>query len=333
MDMNNPDGTNREATVILVASAIVLVTLGTALYRYLRRRRFQKQINQTLAGLDKKYLLPEVITRPLDQDGAFLYDTLASANKSLADEVAGYDRAMKNFRDYIELWGHEIKTPLTGLKLSLRRGSRAQKIYLEAIENYIDQALFYAKVDTVAKDYVIREVSLAAVVGAVVRGNKDALIAAGIKIHTENLDATVMSDSKWLTFIINQFVLNAIKYRKNNDPEIEFRAEKRSSNPEASLALIIRDNGIGIKHSEQSHIFGKGFTGSNDRARQSSTGMGLYLSSRLATDLGHRLTIASNEGEWTELRLEFGSDDYLEPSRKPASSDLTVSSHFGKEKA
>ncbi len=297
-----------------VSSILVLsVVFGVALFLYdfFRKRGFYGRMQRTLRELDKKYLLAELLDRPGFLEGRIFYEVLFDTDRSLAEEIADYARNNKEFRDYIELWVHEVKTPLTGLKLSLHKSDRVQKTYLEEIENCINQALFYSKVGAAEKDYVIKPVGLRTIVNSAIKSNKDSLIKNGMRIETENLNMTVHSDPKWLEFIINQVILNAVKYRGAGDAQIKIFAQEEGG----QIVLRIRDNGIGIKKSELKQVLKKGFTGSNDRRRGSSTGMGLYISNELSRDMGHKLEIDSVEGEFTEVKITFGNNRYLVPIR------------------
>jgi signal transduction histidine kinase len=309
---------------ILCAIILFLLTaLTCCLYNFARRHRFIKAMQTTLQNLqvgNKAYLLSEMLDRPTFAEGAAFYDILATTAKTVADNVLANERQMHDFRDYIELWVHEVKTPLTGLKLGGRKLPRAAKIQLDEIENYINQALFYAKLGAAEKDYVVKPVNLHDIANSVVRQNKDALIEHKIKVELDfgegagknNANTNIKSDPKWLEFIVNQIILNAIKYRKTtgkNTPAISFSTQKIGGN----TAFVIRDNGIGIDKTDLPRVLEKGFTGSNGRERKASTGMGLYIASRLAADLGHQIEVASAAGKWTEARIVFGNDDFLNP--------------------
>lgn len=286
----------------IICIVVVLFLSGVLLffYDFWRKKSFYGKLNKTIQNLDKKYLSTEIVEPPYFLEGQIFYDAIRQINKAMIEEIGVYRRQTDNFRDYIELWVHEIKTPLSGLTLSLRSENRNQKIFLDEMENYIDQALFYSKVDTIDKDYVIKTISLEKTINSVIRRNKDSLIMHNIKIVIEKQKYSVHSDPKWLEFIINQIILNSIKYRADN-PEIKISTEKTKD----QITLKIRDNGIGIKKSELKHVTEKGFTGNNDRKTKTSTGMGLYIANQLAKDLGHKISVNSKEGEYTEVEILF----------------------------
>lgn len=234
-----------------------------------------------------------------------MMEVLRDTDKATAEEVGNYRRQVKGFREYVELWVHEIKTPLTGLSLKLSGEDRAVKVYLNEIENYIDQALYYSKIDMAEKDYVIKNVSLEKVVKDVIRRNKDSLIMSNVKVKLDEVCGTVRSDAKWLEFVISQVVSNAIKYRGKN-PELAIWTEKTAK----GVVLRLRDNGIGIRKSELRRVFEKGFTGSNDRKTRASTGMGLFIAKELCRELMHEIAISSEQGEFTEVRITFMENDF-----------------------
>ena len=158
------------------------------------------------------------------------------------------------------------------------------------IENYLQQVLFYARSENVEKDYLIKEVNLNDVVNTVIKQNKKDLISKRIKIELNNLNIQVYSDKKWLEFILNQIINNAIKY-VNQDPVITISAKKYQDHDE----LMISDNGIGILKDEIDRVFDKGFTGTNGRNDKKSTGIGLYLCKKLCLRLNHEIKISSIE--------------------------------------
>ena len=128
---------------------------------------------------------------------------------------------------------------------------------IEEINNYVEQVLFYARLDQVSNDFMIRKVSLDEVIRNVLARNKKIMIQNGMKVETKNITLSAYTDEKWLEFILNQVIINSIKYRKEKNPKIEIELIENKEN----VQLLIKDNGIGIKKSEIDRIFDKGFTG------------------------------------------------------------------------
>ncbi len=181
---------------------------------------------------------------------------------------------------------------------------------LEKIENYIEQALFYARSNTVEKDYYIKKTRLQEIVNDSIKKNKNLLIPEKTILNLHDLDYEVNTDSKWVSFIINQILQNSVKYKKqNHNLELEMSAKQGKQN----IILTLKDNGIGIKKGEITRVFEKGFTGTNGRKiGKKSTGIGLYLCKKLCDKLGLGLELNSVEGEGTEVRIVFPMGNFME---------------------
>ncbi len=180
---------------------------------------------------------------------------------------------------------------------------------LDKIENYVEQALFYARSNTVEKDYYIRENNLKDIVNESIKKNKSALIRNKVAIKLHDLDNTVHTDNKWIQFILNQIIQNSIKYRnQDNESEIEIYAKQGKE----KVVLYIKDNGVGIKSGEVARVFEKGFTGTNGRLQnKKSTGIGLYLCKKLCDKLGIGIELSSVQNEGTEVRIIFPKGSYI----------------------
>lgn len=181
---------------------------------------------------------------------------------------------------------------------------------LQRIENYIEQALFYARSNTVEKDYYIKKVKLRDIVYESIKKNKNVLIQEKVSMNLHDLDLEVNTDSKWIGFILNQIIGNSIKYKKiDSHLEIEIYAKQGKEN----VILYIKDNGIGIKEGEVTRVFEKGFTGTNGRlAGKKSTGIGLYLCKNLCNKLGIQIELNSGQDEGTKVQLIFPQSSYID---------------------
>jgi len=179
---------------------------------------------------------------------------------------------------------------------------------LNKVEDYIEQALFYARSNTVEKDYYIKEINLKDIVNESIKKNKSTLIQNKMLINIHDLDKIVHTDSKWLQFILNQIIQNSVKYKKqDNNSEIEIYSKQGKEN----VILYIKDNGIGIKKGEITRVFEKGFTGTNGRLQnKKSTGIGLYLCKKLCDKLGIGIELNSIQNNGTEIRLVFPKGSY-----------------------
>lgn len=196
------------------------------------------------------------------------FQLLKTALKSMTDEVSEICRLNMEYKDFIEQWIHEIKVPITGVSLLCENNKTEimRKIIAqtELMEQSLEMVLFYARLGSMEKDYLIKEISLKQCVLEVLSRNKQFLIHNSACVHTDFISDLVYSDSKWLDFIINQIIFNSIKYCSDKPPVIQIQ----SKNMGDYVTLSITDNGIGIKPSEVSRVFDKGFVGSNGRMRK-----------------------------------------------------------------
>ena len=271
-----------------------------------RRKRFET-VSSIMQMLDKKYLFAEVVDKPHSALERDYFRLMKIALKSMTDEVSQTRRLSLEYREYIEQWVHEIKVPITGIKLICEnnKNNDVRKIMsqVEMVERDVERVLFYARLGSVEKDYLVREISLKHCVMDVLARNKQFLIQNGVRVDTEALSAkdSVYSDDKWIEFIIDQIILNSIKYKKNEVPVVTVSSVDHGQ----YTSLAITDNGIGIRQSEISRIFDKGFVGSNGRAGKQSTGIGLYLSKQLCTKLGIGIEVESEVERYTTVWLHF----------------------------
>lgn len=222
-------------------------------------------------------------------------------------------------KDYIDSWVHEIKVPLAAVNLllqSIEDDIPEKKYYLvenelSKIDEYVEQVLYYARLDSFSRDYLIQEYSLKEIVQSVIRTQGSYFIQKDLHFSIEGTDQMVLTDAKWVAFIFKQLISNAIKYTASGgEITVSFSRTKEGA------WLILKDSGIGIPKEDQRRIFDKGFTGENGRiSEQHSTGLGLYLAKSLADKLGHKLTVESVEGEGTTLKLLFPFLSYYNERR------------------
>ena len=182
---------------------------------------------------------------------------------------------------------------------------KISKKELDKIDNYIDQVLYYARSNTTEKDYFVKELDLSSVIHNVLLKYRDYLLEQKIKITTTNLEKKIYTDEKWLQFVISQIIQNSIKYMDKSKKEIIITGEETKEN----ITLTITDNGCGIKESDISRVFEKGFTGSN-RGKESSTGIGLYLAKKICVELGLTISIQSIYKEKTTVKVIFPITDF-----------------------
>ncbi len=293
--------------IAIVGVILFLALVSAELWEFLRRKAYYDKLTNCLNELDKKYFISEMIDPPSFYDGQMLYETLRAANKSMLENIGEYRRGSKEFREYIELWVHEVKLPVASLQLMcLNDGSTKYVRQLRRIDEYIENVLYYARSGNAERDYIIKAVSLKRAFSDTALRFRTELQDSGVTIITRGLDVSVMTDSKWLEYIIGQLIGNSIKYfSSDRKPEITVYAEEL---PDKTL-LHFRDNGIGIPESDLPYIFEKSFTGENGRTHTKSTGMGLYIVKKLCVKLGHAVSAGSVQGDHTEISIAFGNND------------------------
>lgn len=298
---------------IYIPLIIIGLYMISIIIEYFKRKKFYDNLLKILEELDEKYLITEIIKTPNFLEGQIFKNSLEQIDKSMLENVNKYKYMTEDYKEYIELWIHEIKIPIATSKMVIENNKNAitESIdeELDKVENYIEQALFYARSNTVEKDYYIRKVVLKEIVNESIKKNKSSLIQEKISIDIHDLEIEVNTDNKWIVFILNQIIQNSIKYRKKENSVIEIYANQGKEN----VILYIKDNGIGIKQGEITRVFEKGFTGTNGRlSNKKSTGIGLYLCKKLCNKLGIGIELNSVQNEGTEVKLVFPKDSYIE---------------------
>ncbi len=297
--------------IIGITIVFVIISFGVIITGYFKRRGFYNNLLNNVEKLDKKYLVLEMLNEPSFYDGKILYQVLYEINKSMNENVKQYEISLTDFKEYIELWIHEIKLPIASLTLmNHNQKNKIDKRYVEQIkriDDYVDQILYFVRSENAEKDYLIKETSLKKIINNIAMKNKDDLLANNISFIVDIKDEMVLTDSKWLEFIINQIISNSIKYIRNDvDRIIKLKVEKLPK----QIDLHIYDNGIGIPKKDIKRVFEKTFTGENGRNRTKSTGMGLYIVKKLCKKLGHKIMLRSVQNEYTEVIISFSENDF-----------------------
>ncbi len=287
-----------------VVGVFLMGQIAALLFEFFQKRAFYNNLMRNLEELDRKYLLSEMTEEPSFYEGKLLCEVTKAAEKSMNDEIAKYRRVSQEYREYIETWVHEIKTPISSSRLIIENNQNevTRNLYEELvkIENFVEQALFYSRSSTVEKDYIIKRITLKELVSSVLRKNSAMFIEGKISVQTNGLDKTVFTDGKWTDFILGQILMNSVKYRSSS-PKIEIIGLQNDN----SVTLVISDNGIGIPKQDLERVFDKGFTGTNGRRTAKSTGIGLYLCKKLCDKLNLGLSLVSEENTGTTVSIVF----------------------------
>lgn len=296
--------------IIFTALCFLFLTLFPLISEYCKKRSYYNKLYSALERLDKKQLLVSVLEAPDFSEGEILCDVLRQTKKAMNDEIAFYRRLNEEYHDYVEAWIHEIKIPISCINLicANNKNGITDNIQdeLDDIEQYVEQALYYARSLNVEKDYAVRKLSLDKIVKTAVKKHAKQLIAEHVQLQFDNLEKTVYGDSKWLDFILGQLISNCVKYKSDN-PVLSFSSEENKNN----ILLHIRDNGIGIAEHEIGKIFDKGFTGQNGRTFTKSTGIGLYLCKQLCGKMNLNIYAQSEDGKGTVVTIVFPKDSRI----------------------
>lgn len=224
--------------------------------------------------------------------------------EGLREEVSDlHNRTDARYQDMIEyytVWVHQIKTPIASMRLTLQNEdselSRRLSSDLFRIEQYVEMVLAFLRLDADSSDYVFEEHELDDIVRQAIRRFSGEFISRKLSLNYQPLHKTIVSDDKWLSFVVEQILSNALKYTRTGEIRIYMSDED---------TLCIRDTGIGIAPEDLPRIFEKGYTGYNGRRDKRASGIGLYLCRRICKNLGIRITAASQAGQGTAIFLNM----------------------------
>lgn len=292
--------------VTVVETVFILGTISLFLYDCVRKKQYYDELAETWNELEEKSYLCEIIEQPYFYDGRLMYQIIKQSGKYLNDVIAAQQQEMLDYKEYVQTWVHEIKTPIAVQELIIENNRNPVTSSLEEeahkIEAYVEQMLYYTKSGSLESDYNIQPVSLKKMVMEVIRKNSKMMVGAGVMPKLENLEYEVLTDPKWMEFILGQIVMNSVKYC---DPEKKAYVTFKAAEEDKSIILTVADNGIGIPRGDVSRVFRKGFTGENGRIYKKSTGMGLYLCKELCEKMQVEIQISSEQGEGTRLSLRM----------------------------
>ena len=297
---------------VYCAFIIIFILVLAILIEYKKKKDYYNELIKNMEDLKEKYLISEIIKTPNFIEGKILKDILQDTGKSMLENVNYYKNIQEDYKEYIELWIHEVKIPIATSKMIIENNknevTKSIDEELDKVENYTEQALFYARSNAVEKDYIINKTNLKEIVNGAILKNKTTLLNEKVSIELSNLkEEEVYTDSKWAVFIVNQIIQNAIKYSKKENKKIEISSQEKND----KVILYIKDNGIGIKKGEITRVFERGFTGENGRIiGQKSTGIGLYLCKKLCDKLGLGIELNSEKDKGTEVRIIFPKNSY-----------------------
>lgn len=248
-------------------------------------------------------------------------EIMHNLNSMRMDAETTNQKTLEEMTDYYTMWAHQIKTPIFALRLLLQENPTENKEALTElfkIEQYVEMVLGYLRTEDMSSDLKLSRYSLDSIIREQIHKYAGIFVSKKLSLTYDGISESVLTDEKWLGFVIGQILSNALKYTRtggiriylkdtsNNQQNINAVSNMISSSP---VTLIIEDTGIGIRAEDLPRIFEKGYTGVNGRENNRATGIGLYLSRKIMKRLGHRIYVTSEEGMGTKVFLEFSQND------------------------
>lgn len=307
---------------ILVLVFLVLLMYGYDYCKFLKKQKQLKQLEQSIQFELPKF--PEA-GNLVEEEYQHLLELLYDSKMDCYNEMEARRRDMN---EYYSMWVHQIKTPIAAMHLLLQRrqqeelsqDDRMLEEELFHIEQYVKMALQYVRLEADSTDFVLQKQNLDTIVREAIRKYAKLFIRKKVSLNYEGIDAVVLSDEKWLEFVIEQLLSNAIKYTTKGSISIYLedasgrRIRKDTEVPSVKAAeeeerekiyLVVEDTGIGIRPEDLPRVFEKGYTGYNGHSDKSSTGIGLYLCHKVLKKLSHTIEITSEVGKGTRVKIGF----------------------------
>ena len=231
---------------------------------------------------------------------ALLFEKLALLEMDKKNRAIEEREKLNDLMDYYTLWAHQIKTPIAASSLLVgeiedKKVKNQLEQELFKIESYVNIVLQYLRLESFHEDLVLKKENLEDLVKEIVKKYAIFFIQKGLSLSLHDLDRTIITDRKWFVVILEQVLSNSLKYTSQGGIEIYFQED----------TLYIKDSGLGIQDADLLRVFERGFSGYNGRLTQQSSGLGLYLSKKIADELGHQISIASQVGQGTTVMISF----------------------------
>ena len=238
--------------------------------------------------------------RPQTALEVLLFEKLALLEMDKKNRAIEEREKLNDLMDYYTLWAHQIKTPIAASSLLVgeiedKKVKNQLEQELFKIESYVNIVLQYLRLESFHEDLVLKKENLEDLVKEIVKKYAIFFIQKGLSLNLHDLDRTIITDRKWFVVILEQVLSNSLKYTSQGGIEIYFQED----------TLYIKDSGLGIQDADLLRVFERGFSGYNGRLTQQSSGLGLYLSKKIADELGHQISIASQVGQGTTVMISF----------------------------
>ncbi len=286
----------------VVCAAFSLVVLAVRFSSEKKRHKYLQDLKNCVPEL------PETLPTRMICEGDFA-ELLHILCANIAELNTKKDAQYADMQDYYSLWVHQVKTPITAMKLMLQNENSASSARLQAdlardlgrelhrIEQYVDMALTFIRLESETTDYVIKEHELDDIIKSAVRGFASEFISRHLRLIYNECGKKIVTDAKWFSFVLEQVLSNALKYTPEGSVSIFVENDD---------TLCIRDTGIGINPEDLPRVFENSYTGRNGRGESHSSGIGLYLCRRICHNLNHSIEIESRPNEGTTVRIGFG---------------------------
>ena len=238
--------------------------------------------------------------RPQTALEVLLFEKLALLEMDKKNHAIEEREKLNDLMDYYTLWAHQIKTPIAASSLLVgeiedKKVKNQLEQELFKIESYVNIVLQYLRLESFHEDLVLKKENVEDLVKEIVKKYAIFFIQKGLSLNLHDLDRTIITDRKWFVVILEQVLSNSLKYTSQGGIEIYFQED----------TLYIKDSGLGIQDADLLRVFERGFSGYNGRLTQQSSGLGLYLSKKIADELGHQISIASQVGQGTTVMISF----------------------------
>lgn len=238
--------------------------------------------------------------RPQTALEVLLFEKLALLEMDKKNRAIEEREKLNDLMDYYTLWAHQVKTPIAASSLLVgeiedKKVKNQLEQELFKIESYVNIVLQYLRLESFHEDLVLKKENLEDLVKEIVKKYAIFFIQKGLSLNLHDLDRTIITDRKWFVVILEQVLSNSLKYTSQGGIEIYFQED----------TLYIKDSGLGIQDADLLRVFERGFSGYNGRLTQQSSGLGLYLSKKIADELGHQISIASQVGQGTTVMISF----------------------------
>ncbi|WP_312702198.1 sensor histidine kinase [Sedimentibacter sp.] len=283
---------------VLLASVLVLVVVLFDFRRFYKKHTELLRLKNNAAEMDVK------ISDSLDLIERDYQELIKIIHDKSVENINEKNKSYTDMMDYYTVWSHQIKTPISAMRLILQ--SEKSEINNELseqlfkVEQYVEMALQYIRLDSLNSDLLFKKYSLDDIVKQAVRKYSKLFIRKKIALSYDDLNYMVLTDEKWLLFVIEQILSNSLKYTHHGEIKIYMDAEIPDT-------LVVEDTGIGIEQEDLPRVFEKGFTGYNGREDKKSTGIGLYLCKQVLNRLSHTITIESDINKGTKVRMGLGA--------------------------